>query len=324
MGITINKPAKITISKNSNVVFSNNDGPLILKFNSDPLSISPDLDTIQGWNTAFNLPQNGVPFSRIDYDSINYIVKLYGGSNIFLSTTYFNVNYFYGGNNLIIEIDDQAGCIKSVDDDVFYGCVNLIRANLPAAVSFKGSCFRECEYLTDINFPLLTTAGAGCFTLVRSLTSMYLPSLIYAGDDCFGSCQSLEHMNLPSIEVLGSYCFADCFSLTEVDLPSLLVAEAYCFANCIAVTYINLPSLTRCGDYCFYYCYGVTSLNLQNCVNLGQSTDNDYVFHTWFQAPSITSARFNAIHDYGGGTYEGDIQYLIDTWGLSTSVITWV
>lgn len=323
MGITINKPAKVTISKTANVTVSNNDGPLILTFAYDPvLYINGDMDKLFFWNSLFNLPEQGVPFDRLEYDNANYILKLYGGANINLTTTFFGGYYGYG--DMLLSIDDQAGCIKSVGEMVFYNAYNLYSAILPAAISFGTDAFAEAYNLTIINFPLLKSVGSGCFYYATNLTSIDLPSLISAGDDCFSSCYYMQSISLPSVETLGSYCFAGCNSLLEVNFPSLLTAGAYCFGECYAITSIDLPSLLSCGDSCFYYCYQVTSLNLPNCVNIGPTTGDDQVFLVWGNAPYMTSATFNAIHDYGGGSYEGDIYSLINTWGMPAGIITWV
>jgi hypothetical protein len=133
-----------------------------------------DASDVNDWNTFFNLPTNGTPFTSVTVVGNN--VELYGGSNIHLR------NYLFNNNSNLLSVNDEANCIITTGEAPFNNNYSLVTCNLPS----------------------LTTAGYGCFINCASLTAFNLPALVTAGDGCFLNCQSATSFNLPSCINLGS------------------------------------------------------------------------------------------------------------------------
>jgi hypothetical protein len=133
-----------------------------------------DASNVNDWNTFFDLPINGTPFTSVVLDGNE--VRLFGGSDIDL-----RYDLFYG-NSSLLSVVDNADCIITASD----------------------YCFAWCSSLTTVDLPLLETAGFACFQGGSLLTTLDLPSLTTAGNNCFSSCTSLTTIDLPSCINLGS------------------------------------------------------------------------------------------------------------------------
>lgn len=114
-------------------------------------AIVGDVNSVTDWNTFFDLPTYGNPFTSVSVNGNT--VFLYGGAGITLKDSMFD----YG--DLLVEIDDQAGCVVSTEYGVFYQNNALTLVNLPAATVIGSYCFNECFSLTSINLSSCTDLG---------------------------------------------------------------------------------------------------------------------------------------------------------------------
>jgi hypothetical protein len=154
-----------------------------------------DASSVEDWNTFFDLPTNGSPFTSVVI--VGNEVQLIGGSGITLNNGFTN-------DLSIISVIDEIGCIISTVSQCFESCNSLTTIDLPALLIADDYSFGSCEALTSINLPLLTTAGGSCFEYCTSLTSISLPSLLVATTVGFlEGCTSLTSINLPSCTNLG-------------------------------------------------------------------------------------------------------------------------
>lgn len=177
--------------------------PLRLLFDDIANVPVADATSVADWNTFFDLPTNGSPFTSVVI--VGNEVQLFGGSNIVLREYLFD----YDGNASLLEFNDQAGCIIESQDLVFGGydysaCINLTTLILPAIITAKS--FQELDSLTLFEAPLLEgfygSNGSGLRNCI-SLTTVDLPQLINASPLCFDLCTSLTTINLPSCTNLG-------------------------------------------------------------------------------------------------------------------------
>jgi hypothetical protein len=176
-----------------------------------------DASDVDDWNTYFELPVNGTPFTSVTVVGNN--VELYGGSNINL------IKFLFRYNTNLISVVDYANCIITASD----------------------SAFNDCTSVTIFDLPSLTFAGTICFANCPSVTTFDLPSLITANYGCFQYCTSVTTFELPSLTTAGDYCFANCPSVTTFDLPSLITADYGCFQYCTSVNTFILYSLSDLG-----------------------------------------------------------------------------
>jgi hypothetical protein len=176
-----------------------------------------DASDVNDWNTFFNLPTNGTPFTSVTVVGNN--VELYGGSNINLK------NYLFNENSNLLSVNDEANCIITTGEAPFYNNDSLVTCNLPS----------------------LTTAGSFGFYGCLSLTAFNLPALVTAGDFCFATCESATSFNLPSCINLGSsvgndYVFDAIYGNTiTLTVPSALMTcnSGYPDGDILALQFAN-------------------------------------------------------------------------------------
>jgi len=170
-----------------------------------------DASVVGDWNTFFDLPTYGTPFSAVTISGNT--VQLFGGSDIIIKESLFDDPGGYGTH--LLQVNDSAASVIEIRYDAFgndnnSGCPNLTTVNFPGVTNITGDySFISCTSLTTINFPELVVIG----------NRIYDP-LNPDGFSCFANCTSLSTINLPKLEVVSSYCFDNCSSLTTINLPS--------------------------------------------------------------------------------------------------------
>jgi hypothetical protein len=178
--------------------------PLRMLFSniSEVDAIIGDSANVSDWNTYFDLPSFGTPFTSVSVTGDE--VKLYGGSNIIFKQHLFDQADQLG--TYLLEIDDQAGCVIELEYSVFGDGSN-----------------NGCYDLAYVNFPNVTIAADYALGYVGSYavaSTISLPNLITAGSTCFEGCTSLTTIDLPSLTTVGHGCFQYCTSLTTINIPS--------------------------------------------------------------------------------------------------------
>ncbi len=158
-----------------------------------------DVTDVANWNTLFDLPTYGTPFTSVSVTGDE--VKLYGGSNIIIKEFLFDQPDELG--TYLLEVDDTAGSVIELEGtafgrDNYTGCPNLTSVNLPNVIIAAGNSFGECLSLTTVNLPNLTTAGEGCF----------------------GACPLLTIISLPNLTTLGAFFLSESPNLTTISLPA--------------------------------------------------------------------------------------------------------
>ena len=149
-------------------------------------AIVGDSSNVSNWNTYFDLPSFGAPFTSVSVTGNE--VKLYGGSNIIIKESLFDQEDEFG--IYLLEVDDGAGCIVEVEYDGFggdyngTGCPNVSYMSLPNLLIAGEYAFSYLGYQIpslSVNLPSLTTAGEYCFIYCKSLTTINLSSCTNLG-----------------------------------------------------------------------------------------------------------------------------------------------
>lgn len=128
---------------------------------------------VSQWNTLFNLPADGNPFTSVLISGTQTIV-LIGGGNI--SCTSFN----FGFDTNILSINDTVGCVTGGMIPC-NGCTSLVSANYPAATAAPKGAFDNCTQFTSLN----------------------APSCIFVASLSFNNCTALQSVNIPACTNLG-------------------------------------------------------------------------------------------------------------------------
>lgn len=130
---------------------------------------------VSQWNTLFNLPINGNPFTSVLISGTQTIV-LIGGSNI----DCLSVGFGFQPN--LLSINDTAGCITGTML-ISNLCTSLVSANYPAATSTPKGTFDSCSQFTSLSAPSCTFVATLCFKSCPSLQSVNIPACTNLGGD---------------------------------------------------------------------------------------------------------------------------------------------
>ena len=207
---------------------------------------------------------------------------------------------------------------REIENETFYGCSSLIRADLANVEVVGNYAFADCSALFEILLPKVISIGEGAFARydengsAPTVTAINLPNtLVTIGDGAFIGCEGLRTVTIPaSVNSLGDFTFAYCINLEEVILPAGITRIGqYGFAGCRSLARINLGNVTEIADYAFTSCAALTAVDFSNLVTVGfgafassavggavsaphLTTVGDYAFQntafTAFDAPSLT------------------------------------
>jgi surface protein len=240
-----------------------------------------DATNLNDWNTFFDLPNYGTPFTSVTVNGNT--VNLYGGSNITIKN-----NLFYGNTNIISFHD--VGSIVDINGYSFIGCASMTGITLSSLVTISGeNSLTALLGVKDINFPnLISITGGNVFENNFNVTGYSFPSLTsITSQSVFRSNNSLTTITLPSLINLNSYDFVFCLNLSSVNLPNVVNTSIGNFFGCTSLSYLSIPS----------------------CTNLGGTIGNDNNFG------NITGNTINltvnpTLLTCNGGNPDGDIQWL--------------
>lgn len=176
-----------------------------------------DAASVSDWNTFFDLPTYGSPFTSVEV--VGNMVRLIGGSGI------------------------------TIKDMLFFENLNLLSVLKGIEIVSVGIAgFGYCDNLTEISLLSVAESGQNSFAINSALEVLNFPQLITAGDGSFSSNQSVNSMNFPLLRVAGSQCFNGLSVNSVFNFPSLLSCGDNCFASCIAATNFYLPLCADIGS----------------------------------------------------------------------------
>jgi len=155
-----------------------------------------DASSVSDWNTFFDLPINGSPFTLVTV--VGNEVFLYGGSGITLKE-----NLFFENIN-ILTIYDTTSVIAINNNYVFGNAENLVVADFPNVTTLGYGTFESAYSLVTANFPKVTSiTGADIFS-GGPIQTINFPMLSTIADNAFRSAYDVTSISIPSCLTLGS------------------------------------------------------------------------------------------------------------------------
>lgn len=161
---------------------------LILRYNNVSNAPVANPADVGLWNSLFDLPISGNPFTSVLISGTQTIV-LIGGSNIDCNSI--NTNGGFSNDTNILSINDTAGCVigQTIRCN---GCTSLVSANYPAATFTPKSAFGNCIKFTSLNAPSCTDVSTLSFNTCTALQSVNIPACTNLGgsvldDSVFGA-----------------------------------------------------------------------------------------------------------------------------------------
>jgi hypothetical protein len=287
--------------------------PLRIEFTNiaDAIALVGDVNDVNNWNTYFQLPTYGSPFTSVDV--VLDEVSLSGGLNITLRTFLFSPSKSSGVD--IVHVIDEANCVIAIEGNSFSNCTNLIEVDFPVCITIGDAvdglldgAFEGCTSLATLSFPILTSAGYGAFSDNIPLTTIDFGELITAGKECFANTTATS-LSFPSLTSTGMSCFVQSTSLSSISLPSLITLGESSFSQCTSLTTISLPLVITIGDTALANCTSLTTISIPSCLNLGTSVlDNGVFFNIIGNIITLTVPA--ALLTCNSGNPDGDIQDL--------------
>jgi hypothetical protein len=260
------------------------DGGMELTFDDIANVPVADASSVSDWNTFFDLPTYGNPFTSVVVDGDK--VVLIGGSEITIKE-----GLFAG----VVGETENYHLISIVD----FGCVEIL----------EDSAFSKQYIMQEVVLPTVHTIGYESLQDLTIATVVSLPLLEQAGDYAMAFCNNIESINMPLLVSAGYGCFADYHICNSVNLPNLVTAGEECFQNMYMISSIELPQLTTIGNSGFVELNNISTLTLPSLSSMGNTTGNNHVFlNTTGQTITLTVPA--ALMTCNGGNPDGDIQYL--------------
>ena len=242
---------------------------------------SPELSyTLAQWNTAFNLPVNGTPFTALTVVGDNVYLTNGGFSNVIL-------NNFLAGNANLLEFDDSlVGYIYSSAAGAFDSCPNLTTLLTLAISIIPANYAANCPNLNIVDIYSATSVGDGAFFgsgTTYGVMSVNMPQVVTIVKDAFTG-SGIVTVNCPFCTTVGQLAFAFCGYLVSV----------------------NLPAATSIGNNCFNTDSALISVALVGCTNFGGSVGNDNVLN-FINGITATITVPIALQTCNGGNPDGDL-----------------
>ncbi len=134
--------------------------------------------------------------------------------------------------------------VTYIGSHAFYGCTDLICAEIPEGVESIGSAaFHGCSALEFLSLPTsLRNIGVWAFSGCSGLTDVAIPEGVTRVDDyTFYGCSSLTGIVIPSgVTDIGIHTFDGCYRLTSTAIPaSIMMIGQYAFYDCVGLSVVN-------------------------------------------------------------------------------------
>ena len=174
---------------------------LLLNFSANSPQANPFAGTVANpalvseWNTLFNLPAKGTPFTSVLVSGDIVILK--GATSLKIKPNLFE-------NALYIKQIVDAGCVTEIESYGLskYPVSTLDYAVFPNLITSGDGAFVNTA-LTVIDFPKVETLGANAFHACFSVTTVNLPALTSCDADSFQSLKAVTSIAMPSCQNRG-------------------------------------------------------------------------------------------------------------------------
>ena len=234
-----------------------------------------DATSVSDWNTFFDLPTYGTPFTSVDV--IGNEVTLSGGSGITLKGGIFSDS---SCATSLLKLEDL-GCIIDIEceeiilEDPSYS--HTIRSpflHYYETIPGEPEIFNVCSNLTEVIFTSVTNIGTYAFGGCSSLSSITIPNTaISIGDSAFFGTALTSVVIPDSVTSIGDVAFQACEYLTSITLSNNITSIGpQTFDGCSSLLSIVIPdSVTSIGDMAFSGT-ALTEITIpKNVVSLGNS-----------------------------------------------------
>lgn len=199
--------------------------------------------------------EDGIMFNKDKTELLHFPAKKYVESYS-IPITVEKIGKFAFASNQLNEVifHDK---LLSIDDNAFFLCENLAKADVPNSVEFVGeSAFSRCYNLTEAHLPEnLTAISPGLFEYGYKLEKVNIPSTVTSiGNSAFRYCWKMNDLSLPEgLVEIGDEAFNG-WKMTSLVIPnSVTTIGRQAFAGCTELKSLVLGnSVSKIGMDAFY------------------------------------------------------------------------
>ena len=162
--------------------------------------------------------------------------------------------------------------VKSIGENAFYGCNDLISASIASSVIETGkNAFYKCEKLSSVTIENgVKKIGENAFYGCKSLTEIIIPKSVTSIEGgTFMYCSNLSTISLPDgLTSIGGGAFMECRKLNAVNIPdSVTYIGSSAFNLCCSLKSITIPNgVSRINNMTFWECGGIKSIIIPDGV----------------------------------------------------------
>jgi len=160
--------------------------PAGLELTFDDIANVPvaDASSVSDWNTFFDLPTNGSPFTSVEV--VGDMVRLIGGSGITITTGIFE------NEDHLLKFDDKSGCVIEIEYQSFNSLALLEEVNINSVTNIGNYAFYDVPSLSIIRCWMADVINDNSFAGLSILSILEFHSYQYFGnstgeDGVFGS-----------------------------------------------------------------------------------------------------------------------------------------
>jgi len=246
-----------------------------------------DPSSLSQWNTFFNLPASGTPFTSIQFFPPASQLVLYGNGDPDMTIA----NNLFQNSGQIQDFK-ESGKVIGVADSAFYGS-SLLSYTSTSTLHIGPSAFDS-----------------------SNIDMLDVQSCLVIDDYAFRNCPNLAYLQIDVVEQLGDFVFIDCSAIQQIYNDKLLTCGVGCFKGCSSLQSVALQSVLSIGSQTFAECYNLTDVNMPSLLSLGATVGDDLVFRGVDDAGPRVSVGFDlyvpvALSTINGGNPDGDIEFLL-------------
>ena len=264
----------------------------------------------------FNLQSDGTYSVAVGKNN-NYkkieIPATYEGKPVTSISSYGIFDGSYKDDNDVVEEIYISEGVTKINENAFYGFLNLKKINVPSSVTFiDEDAFLNCYSLEEIHISDMASWCSISFANHSANPLYWSEGNLYLDD------KLVTALDIPdNVTEIKSYAFIGNQTLTDITIPeSVTYIGNRAFEYCRGLTNVTIGNgVTSIGDEAFYFCTSLSSVTIGNNV----TSIGNLAFNSCKSLTSVTIG--NSVKSIGNEAFPS-LHKLVEIYNLSDLTIT--